>query len=641
MNRFRNRYFYITASVLMALVVVLVCVDRPVKAERKIVERIASGKAVPPHWYVEPWMWKGLIVNIGLAGLLVAATPFASRKLGGGYEREYGTTRPFARWERIVLAGVIVVAAVQNSQRLGHSLWGDEEYTGRQLIADEVERDADGHLVFQKRSWLTTFWSFRKPTNHIGYTVVARAVHDTFFRPGTGPKDPWLSETLIRLPVFLAGLLSILALVWACRVWGLGNGAVFLAFAYVLHPWFVRFGVDARGYGFVLFYIPLLFALLGRALRTGRWRWWMAISLAQFHLFWTYFGAVYFLVTFHLAALVLILTERDRSKEDRWVVATRWAVANVVSAMLVVALMAPCLPQFLDLLAHNPLVGQMDGAWFLDAAAYVISGIPWYPWDAANPLCTAWSHQATWSIIFPIAAVIVAVAFIVGVASGTLTLWRHPQKRWLLIVIFGAPLLMIVHQWHSHIRPYHWYLIPYFPGVCLLLAAATSRLLFCLVDEKAAGRQSWRVWTALGLLVCFQGLTSKERRLLGKYPIEPCRESVALTRTITNPHHPDYDKDVITVAFAFTSEAYDPGQIKIENGRELCALMERADKEGKRLFVNFGHKAWAVMYFADIVAIVDDPAVFEHTATLPGLFLASTREVYRYKGQSPLKLPSS
>ena len=641
MNRFRNRYFYITASVLMALVVVLVCVDRPVKAERKIVERIASGKAVPPHWYVEPWMWKGLIANIGLAALLVAATPLARRKLSAGFERGSEAVRPFARWERLVLAGVIVMAAVQNAPRLGHSLWGDEEYTGRRLIADEVERDADGHLVFQKQSWLTTFWSFRKPTNHIGYTVVARAVHDTFFKQGTGPTDPWFSETLIRLPVYVAGLLSILALVWACRVWGLGNGVVFLAFGYVMHPWFVRFGVDARGYGFVLFYIPLLIALLGRALQSGRWHWWLAISLAQFHLFWTYFGAVYFLVTFHLAALVMILTARNRSQDDRLVIITRWAVANVVSAMLVVALMAPCLPQLFEFLAQKPLAGQMDSPWFLDAAAYMISGVPWYPWDPANPLCTAWAHQATWSIIFPIAAAFMSVAFVVGFVSGTLTLWRHPQKRWLLVVIFGAPLLMIAHQWHSHIRPYHWYLLPYFPGVCLLLAAAMSRHLFCLVDEKAAAGRMWRAGLACLVCILFFGLTARERDLLCTHPIEPCRESAALTRTITNPRHPDYDKDVITVAFAFTSEAYDPGQIKIENGRELRALMERADKEGKRLFVNFGHKAWAVMYFADIVAIVDDPALFEHTATLPGLFLASTREVYRYKGQSSSKPPAS
>ena len=83
MNRFRHRYFYITASVLLALVVVFVCVDRPVKQERRIVERIASGKAVPPHFYVGPWLWKGLVVNLGLAALLVAATPWATRKLGG------------------------------------------------------------------------------------------------------------------------------------------------------------------------------------------------------------------------------------------------------------------------------------------------------------------------------------------------------------------------------------------------------------------------------------------------------------------------------------------------------------------------------------------------------------------------------
>lgn len=634
-NRFRNRYFYVTASVLLVLIVVLMRVDRPVKQEKRIAERIASGKSVPTHYYVEPWLWKGLIVNIGLAGLLVAMTPFATRKLSGGYERQIEGRRPYAKWEWMALGCVMLVAAVQNAPRLSHSLWGDEEYTGRRLIADEVERDADGRLVIEKQSWLTTFWSFRKPTNHIGYTVAARAVHDAFFNPGMGPTDPWFSETLTRLPVYIAGLLSIPALLWACFVWGFRNGSVFLAFAYVLHPWFVRFGVDARGYGFVLLLTPLLIALLGRALQTGRWRWWLALGFVQFYLFWTYFGAVYFLVTFHLAALIMIATARDRTQADRWVVATRWFVANMMSVMLIVALEAPCLPQLFEFLAQKPLPGEIDRAWFLDAAAYVISGVPWYPWDAANPLCTAWTHHETWSLVFPIAAVIVAVAFIVGAASGTLTLWRHPQKRWLLIIIFGAPLLMIVHQWHSHIRPYHWYLIPYFPGVCLLLAAATSRLLFCLVDEKAAARQSWRVWTALGLIACFQGLTSKERRLLTTHPIEPCRESAALTRTITNPRHPDYDKDVITVAFAFTSEAYDPGQIKIENGRELRALMARADKEGKRLFVNFGHKPWAVMYFADIVAIVDDPALFEHTATLPGLFLASTRHVYRYKGQAP------
>lgn len=633
MNRFRNRYFRITASVLLALVAVFLSVERPVKTEKRIAGRIAAGKMVPVTWYVGPWLWKGLIVDIGLAALLVAATPFAARKLSGGWKDEPPQSRPFAKWEKPLLAFIVVIAAVQNAPRLGHSLWGDEEYTVRRLIADEVERDADGKLVFGKQSWLTTFWSFRKPTNHIGYTVVARAVHDTFFKQGTGPTDPWFSETLIRLPVYIAGLLSIVALVWACRVWGFGNGAVLLAFGYIMHPWFVRFGVDARGYGFVLMYLPLMLALLGRALQTGRWSFWLLLGLAQFHAFWTYFGLIYFLVTFHLAAVLMMWTARGWSKDDRTVMFTRWFVANLMSVMLIVGIEAPCLPQFFEFMSQKVLAGEMDKAWFVDAIAYVISGVPWYPWDVANPLCNAWTHPQNGSFALFVGApgliVTVGAAFVVG----TREFWRGGRRRWLLLVIFGAPLLMLVHQAHSHIRPYHWYLIPYFPGFCIVAAAFFARLL-PLDDLKAINRHLWHGSTAALILVSIRVATAQERRLLTQHPIEPCYESVALTREVTNPHHPDYDKDVITVAFAFTAEVYDPGTIKIANGDDLRAQMGRADKEGKRLFVNFGQKAWAVAYFPDIVALVDDSQQFEHLATLPGLFLASTREVYRYKHQS-------
>lgn len=631
MTYFRNRYFCITASVLLALIVTFLCVDRPVKAEKKIADRIAAGKTVPVTWYVTPWLWKGLIANIGLATLLVALTPLARRKLSDQWKEE-ASPRSLVKWEKIILVGIIGIAAVQNAPRLSHSLWGDEEYTGRRLIADELERDENGKLTIEKQSWLTTFWSFRKPTNHIGYTVVARAVHETFFQPKLGPTDPWFSETLIRLPVYVAGLLSILSLVWACRVWGFANGAVMLAFGYILHPWFVRFGVDARGYGFVLMYLPLMIALLGRALQTGRWSFWILLGLAQFHAFWTYFGLIYFLVTFHLAAVLMMWTAKGWSREDRTVMFTRWFVANLMSVMLIVGIEAPCLPQFFEFMSQKVLAGEMDKTWFLDAVAYVISGVPWYPWDPANPLCNAWTHPVGRHLSFYIGGAILVASVVGAIVMGTRAFWSHERRRWLLLIIFGAPLLMLVHQAHSHIRPYHWYLIPYIPGFCMIAAAMISEL--APFDGNSEVTQRYRLLASFVVfpILGIQLAGAQERRLLTQHPIEPCRESVALTRQITNPRHPDYDKHVITVAFAFTSEAYDPGQIKIAKGDELRALMARADKEGKQLFVNFGHKAWAVMYFPDIVAIIDDPALFEHTATLPGLFLASTREVYRYKG---------
>lgn len=621
---------------LLALIVIFLCVDRPVKAEKKIADRIAAGKTVPVTWYVTPWLWKGLIANIGLATLLVALTPLARRKLGDRWKVE-APPRTLVKWEKIILIGVIGIAAVQNAPRLSHSLWGDEEYTGRRLIADDLDRDENGKLTIEKQSWLTTFWSFRKPTNHIGYTVIARAVHDTFFQPKLGPTDPWFSETLIRLPVYVAGLLSILTLVWACRVWGFGNGAVLLAFGYIMHPWFVRFGVDARGYGFVLMYLPLMLALLGRALQTGRWSFWILLGLAQFHAFWTYFGLIYFLVTFHLAAVLMMWTAKGWSREDRTVMFTRWFVANLMSVMLIVGIEAPCLPQFFEFMSQKVLAGEMDKAWFADAIAYVISGVPWYPWDPSNPLCNAWTHPQNGSSALFIGAPLIVVGVLVAIIVGTREFWSESRRRWLLLVVFGAPSLMLVHQALSHIRPYHWYLIPYIPGFCMVAAAFIARLMPFDGNVAIASRNRMLAGFVVLPLLAIQLVGSQERRLLTQHPIEPCRESVALTRQITNPRHPDYDNDVITVAFAFTSEAYDPGQTKIAKGEELRALMARADKEGKRLFVNFGHKAWAVMYFPDIVSIIDDPALFEHTATLPGLFLASTREVYRYKGTAAAK----
>ncbi len=618
----RSTYFRVTATVLALLVIVLMSVDRPEKAERRIAERRADGKTVPTHYYIEAWSWYGLLANIGLAAVLVGITPWAARKVvqDAGLQPSRNN---LTRLDLVVVALAISLAAFQNYPRLDHSLWGDEEYTMKRLIADEVERGDDGKLTITDIPWTTTLWGFRKTTNHIGYTAVARVFHDTFFTPGTGPGDPIFSERLIRIPVYIAGLLSIAALAWACAVWGLRTGLWLILIFYIMHPWFVRFGVDARGYGFVLLLVPLLLGFLGRATQTGRWCWWLAFGFAQFYLFWTYFGSVYFLACLNLAAIGLIAFDIEKTKPDRWAIASRWFVANFMSAMLIIALMAPCYPQLFEFLATKPLAGKMDGAWFVDAAAYLLSGMPWYPWDAANPLCVSWTGAARGGGVF---AQVLAVLFFVGASViGLRKLSGDARCRWLLIIILGAPVLMILHQALAGIRPYHWYLIGFLPGVCVLLIAG------CEVMDK---RRFTELLFTIVVWGGFYFITSEERHTLSLHPIEPCRESVALTRDITNPRHPDYDKAVITGAFAFYTEGYDPGQYRFDNADGMKALMKRADAEGKKFFVNFGHMAWARMHHADIMALLDDPQLFEHTATIPGLFLASTREVYRYKAGS-------
>ena len=617
--------FRISAGVFLLLVIALIAVDRPVKEEKHIAHRRAEGQTVPLHSYVMVWSWYGLWVNAGLAGVLMALSPLAGRRTTWRDDRR---DHRLTGWEWAGIGLLAAGAAISNAPRLGQSLWGDEEFTMKRLIAQEVKRLDDGTFRIEPHSWMTAFWSYRKTTNHIGYTVTAKAFHDAFFKPGAGPDDPFFSETLVRLPVYLAGLGSIFALAWMALVWGFRGGALVAVLAYVSHAWFVRFGVDARGYGFVLLLVPLLAGSLGRAVQTGRWRWWLTFGFTEFLLIWTFFGSVYVLVCVNLAgaAMAWLL---PLGKPERVTLLARWAVANVMAVMLLVALMAPCIPQLFEFMSTKPLQGTLDVAWFTDGLCYLACGVPWHEWDAANPLCASLmegpvSRTMTLSLLG-------LLAF--GFIFGCVMLALDARKRWLLLPVLGAPLMMIAHQSASGIRPYHWYLVPFLPGVMLAWAAAGGAW-WRWFQKSPRPAMSWTAQASLlsllGLILSHR-LSADERALLRAHPIEPCRESVALTRTITNPRHPDYDKDVITSGFSFYTEGYDEGLHRFATVEELTALALRADAEKKRFFVNFGFPAMTRGANPGIMKIIDDPRFFERKAVLHGMFYTTTREVFEYK----------
>lgn len=620
-----NLCFRISAGIFLLLVVVLVAVDRPVKEERHIAQRRAAGQTVPLHSYVAVWSWYGLWANAVLAGVLVALSPVAGRRVEWRDDRR---DHKLTRWEWAGIALLAAGAAVSNAPRLGHSLWGDEEYTMKRLIAHEVKRLDDGSMRIEPHTWQTALWGFRKTTNHVGYTVIAKAFHDGFFRPGMGPRDPFFSETLVRLPVYLAGLLSVFTLAWATLVWGFRGGTLVAVLAYVSHAWFMRFGVDARGYGFVLLFVPVLIGALGRAVQTGRWRWWLLFGFAEFFLMWTFFGILYIILCVNLAAVAMVWL-LPLARTQRATMLGRWAMANGMAAMLLIALMAPCLPQLLEFMATKPLQGTLDGGWFVDALCYLACGVPWHEWEAANPLCASLGQGLVPRGMTLGILGLLAFAFVLG--CGLLA--ADLRRRWLLLPVIAAPVLMIVHQGISGIRPYHWYLVPFLP--CVFLAWA------------AAGGAWWRwfkksprpviTWGAQASLLALAGLilshrlSSEERSLLRTHPIEPCRESVELTRAVTNPRHPDYDKEVITGGFSFYTEAYDEGLYRFATADELKKLAARADAEKKRFFVNFGFPALTRQGNPEIMAILDDSQFFERKAVLHGMFYTTTREVFEYR----------
>lgn len=641
-----NRPLALALGLFVALLAAWLVVDRPVKAERRLEERIASGKPVPHHFYVPVYLWRGLTLNIALAAALAGACWIAGRKLDEVPALQEDASRRYHAVEKGILSLIVLFAAVQGWQRLDHSTWGDEDYTVKTYIEDQVTELQDGKLQFTKTPWQDVLWHGKRPNNHFGFTALSRLSHDLFFTPGAGPVDPFFSERWVRLPAYVAGLLSILAIAWMARVWGWGHGLWLLLLYYVIHPWFVRFGTDARGYSIVLLGLPLVVGLAGRALQSGRWRWWLLLALAQAFTFWCYWGVFYVLLPFQVGLLVAILTDRTRSVPDRRILTARWFVSGLAFSILIVQLMAPNLPQFLDFLrvSVRQIAGSLDVTWWQDAAGALLFGTPWHDWAADNPLSISLSelHGAAHVALF-----LAGAGLIGGLIHGVRLLWKDPRSRWLLLPILGAPVLFLVHMNLSGMRPYHWYLLLFFPGYLIPLAATLNHL-FTALDRSlpAILKHDFRPLpealrpriTLLGGLLAIgflQGplqawwISGPQRRALLQFPIEACRESVALTRTITNPRHPEYGTDSITAGFTMFTEAYDPTLVRFQTVDELKVLMQKARDSKRALYINFSSRAFCEAAYPDLFKLFNDPALFEHIATLHGQFDAATREVLR------------
>jgi len=238
-----NKAFAVGLALLITLATIWFAVDRPLKEEKRLQERINAGKDVTYQLCVPVYLWRGLSVNVALAAVLAAGCLIAGRKLSSSATPKTST---FGVGEKVLIGFAVVIAALQGASRLGHSTWGDEDYTVKTYISDQLIEDPKGVYTSTPTPWTYALWHYKRPNNHTGYSVMANLVHSAFFERGNGPRDPIFSEVLVRTPAFLFGLLSLATLAWMGRVHGVSHGVAMVLVYYAIHPWLTRFGTDAR-----------------------------------------------------------------------------------------------------------------------------------------------------------------------------------------------------------------------------------------------------------------------------------------------------------------------------------------------------------------------------------------------------------
>ncbi|MFN0126030.1 MAG: hypothetical protein ACKV19_05020 [Verrucomicrobiales bacterium] len=626
-------------ALLVALAVGCLTYADRAAAGRSTVERVeaavADGKSI--HWrqVMRVWLPRAAFINGWLMLAAAALVPWARRpvtSLGqAAWDSEAAVgSAPEApeavRVRRLGWVGVALLAGMaawMTAPRLSQSVWGDEGRTLREFLVGQFHTNEQGERTYDEATWGDAFFNFRTPNNHVLYSVVARASHQWLARPPAEATDAYFSEVAIRLPAWMASLGAVFALAGLGATLGWRRAGWVAAALLVLHPGFVRYAAEARGYAFLLLGTPLLLASLVRAVVTGNWRWWWAAAALDFALIYTWPLSVHLVVVANLGALTAIWLNRLRPAVQRTGLTLRLAVTGLVALAAWLQLFLANLIQLRIWLRGSNSKGVAgDGGW-IDALSALLTGRVWHEADVNNPLLTSWSR--TWDAHAWI--VMAAAALVMGsLVVGVMAVWRRsPEARPWLPAFLLPPVMILAQSGMTGSVLYPWYLMGAVPGILLLIAIGLESL-----AVRAATSPTVQASILGGAVVLSAMMGSRTREILRRHPIEPNREAAMLVQPVINPHHPDYQRGVLTAGFLMRNTIYDPGVREFSSVDQLRALMEEALRTGRDFAITYGQPALARQSFPEIMTLLEDPAIFQPVAVLPGQEVYCTRYIVRH-----------
>ncbi|MBW2371174.1 MAG: hypothetical protein JRF70_01460, partial [Deltaproteobacteria bacterium] len=524
-----------------------------------VAERLAEGHKLRPVDYAQTWgWWTAAGIAPVLAALLASMPRWLVRDEAARVKR-FARPGPAGRAFLAITAAAMLAGAILALPRMSQSLFEDERYNVRWSIDGFYHRDRAGELRFHEPSWIDTFWYYEWPNNHVPHTILARMSVKTW-RAVARPAHRLVSEPALRVPAFLAGLVSIGGI--ALLGWRLGHPGAGAAAAWLLavHPWHVRYASEARGYSLALALVPLTLVALFRALHRGTWGRWALFGVAQFLLLWTYPATLWFAVVFNAAAAVQILSRHRGTPALRGQI-TRWLMANLAGALLWIRLMAPNLAQFAEYL-KTPDQEQIDMRWLQDVLSFLFAGAPWGRPTLNENYFELSDLAATDPTLVWAAAAALMLLLLLGLAR--LLTSRGPAAISAGALLL-APLLMVAAgtRGEAHVHPQ--YLTLALPGLALFVGVGLETL------TRPLGRRGAAATLAVAI-AAYAAFTGTQRHELRTRSIQPFRESVELTRPTLDPRAPE-NAAITTVAFSFPATYYDPRVHQIRSVEQLEAFM--------------------------------------------------------------------
>ena len=289
--------------------------------------------------------WWAAAANAVLCALLLATTRFWAGEEGDALAAHAPARRRLPALSVAILLGACALAGALRWPLAQKSVWWDEAWSIRQVLVGTVKPDSEdpARLEFTPVPWSYTLWYYRKPTNHVLYSVAARTSL-AVWRAATGAAPQEWDEFALRFPAFAAAVLAVFLLGLLVHDLGFPRAAPAAGVLLAIHPWHIRFGADGRGYAFMVLLAICAAWFLLQGLRDGRWRYWLGYAASQLALLWVHPLAIYFPLSL-AGAGALGIWLGPGARADRSLRLGRFVVANVLAAMAYLQLMAPNLVQ--------------------------------------------------------------------------------------------------------------------------------------------------------------------------------------------------------------------------------------------------------------------------------------------------------
>jgi hypothetical protein len=575
--------------------------------------------------------WWAAAANAVLALALIASARLWAGPAGAP---DWGPPRRARRAGVGFLALLALAAALGGALRwnLAHgSLWWDEAWTVKRVIVGfrEPAPERPGELAFEDAPWYWTLWRYKKPTNHVFYSVSARASVEAW-RVAAG-REPWaFDEFALRLPAFAAALASIAGVGLFVRRLATPAAGAAAAFLLAIHPWHIQHSAEARAYAFVVALALLSAHWLARALRDGAWRHFALYGGAQVLLFWSHPFSIYLsaaLGACGLAGLALA----PAPPGTRLALAARWVVTHVFAAMAILTLMGPNLAQtvlFTDV--NAPSRSRVVGAESLrKLTSLLFTGMPLEPsgLPADRPAFTALADVAErHAFVRPLVLVVLPTIAALGLVRLALT--RGPARFAVLGLALAVPTAAVVAGLRGQFF-HHRFVFYGLAAVVIGLAAGVEWLLRApLRGRPRAARVIAAAGLALGL-AGFQALVAPRTLELRERPHSPIRDALAWIAEDGGPHalRLGYGKG------GDMSAMYDPWLAFATSAGPVERLARQARERGVPFYVTYGYPGENRQRFPGGFRLFDDPTLFEERVRLLGIAPEFTWRVLRYTGK--------